>query len=707
MSSRLGLALLTAALVACQTTPTPAGNLADPAALAVAPSATIEGGKVILIAEGDGRDLRAFVPSTRQFVRGPNAISALSIPLTAKLNGQTLPSFRPQYLAGGSVPGSGGSGTATKGYAIVAGAAPRVAVVDTQTLHTTVSAADAAACAAGTPSLSCLPEGALDVATTLTKAYVLLATDTAGKLCAAGHQCVLVLAPSIENDTVVLSRDPQAPIDLGVGHFNRLRVDVGLSGTMIYASDSRPVESTDAGASDTDAGGDDAGSVDAGTDDAGPVDAGTDDAGTPDAGTDDAGTVDAGQSDAGTSIGSNEQGVTTVPIEGGAVTRLATAGGVRVATPTPDGKYILAVLADGRVQTLDALTSAPVTDGMSPLQPLDLGSPAVDILFLPCNSDMTQPCQKAVRDSAGTITRLANTAVLAMGDGTVVPLFPESGRPQVFSPTNLAGNNALPDIGDVGFSDTSFATAPVKLTVTGLTLGITRSENIAVTYRAGLPGFVGRPALVSPGTGGLTLMDFGAFATPGDTVPVAHDLARLHVLGSGCPQLDNVAFEITALTADTLTLELPAGVSCDTTNLAVAYDAVAADETAGAWVVQGSFTGFMQRVALGTAKASSTPFRVAGTRRYYPPGVGNGGQAFNATLLRQTEDPLVEGMHFSFTTSSGFTPFAMSSTATQFGLAIGLAGLNDTLYVTILGANSLTEIVLPNYPNAGSVTDYR
>jgi hypothetical protein len=683
--SRARVLLLALVAAACTTQPLPAGNLADPSALVVAPTANLKGGSVVMIAEGDGEDLRAFAPANScnvnsdcdsgltcntsthlcpgHFIRGPNAISALSVPLASTMNGQTLPSFRAQRLAAAGVPNTGGAGTLAKGYVVAVGASSRVAVVDTQTFRTTVAAADATACAAGPTSLSCLPVPALDVATTPTKAFVLLSTDTAGKICTAGHQCVLALAPSVAGDgSVVLTRDAQAPIDLGTGQFVRMRIGAGLTGPMIYVTDASPVVLP---------------------------------------------------------ATTNPQGVVSVSVDGGALTKFATVGPVNVAAPTPDGKIVLAVLGNGSVESLDVTTGVAAVDSLHrPLVPLDLIVPAVDVIFLPCNSGETAPCQKTVRTGSGTTVQ-ANTAVLGMGDGTAIPLFQDATTTGLFRPVNLSGD---PAPGAPGITASDAATAALfSLSITGQTLGVTHSETFAVVNNGILPAFAARPGTIT----GMTLTDTSAtfdLTQPAKLGgPQVGDIVRLHTLNNSCPQADNAEFTVTAgASPTTITVAPPAGFPCNLQNLPVAYDVLASDSaTAGAWVVTGSFSGFLDRFQTPTMGAPAT-FSYAGERFYYPsnytvPATTCGPTMMDVcaeptvsfSLTRVVDGPVEEGANFFFTTSSGLTPFALSSSASANSLAISLAALNDTLYVAILGANSLTEIDLPSYTQSGSVTDYR
>ena len=121
-------ALLAAFALACGgTTTEPLGNLSGPVALAtVQTSRPAEDERTLLfIANGDGDELRVYAPdkSPRLFLRGPNAISPLSIPLSVTDGDGATSGFRPEKLAGGTL-------SSGQGYVAVAGGAPGIVVVD-------------------------------------------------------------------------------------------------------------------------------------------------------------------------------------------------------------------------------------------------------------------------------------------------------------------------------------------------------------------------------------------------------------------------------------------------------------------------------------------------------------------------------------------------------------------------------------------------
>lgn len=146
MIRRLAVGLLALASLRCDSTVTlAAAKLSEPVSLATVPTAA---GEVVFVANATNDDLRAFVPSTGLFARGPNAISPLSIGV----------GFRPTRLAGGNLdPAKPGLG-----YVVVAGALPEVALIDAQTFRRTHAKADV--CDGTFPQASCLVAPATDVA---------------------------------------------------------------------------------------------------------------------------------------------------------------------------------------------------------------------------------------------------------------------------------------------------------------------------------------------------------------------------------------------------------------------------------------------------------------------------------------------------------------------------------------------------------------
>lgn len=152
--SALGIAVLVLApLLACsapQAAPNP--GLSGPVSVRAAISSREgTGGYVVFVSNANRNELRVFVPETGLFVRGPNAISPLSIPV----------GFRPERLAAGAVDGPEGP----RGFVLVAGPAPRVELVGAQTFRVNRSPDELAACDAGGPGVYCLGGDSRDVAT--------------------------------------------------------------------------------------------------------------------------------------------------------------------------------------------------------------------------------------------------------------------------------------------------------------------------------------------------------------------------------------------------------------------------------------------------------------------------------------------------------------------------------------------------------------
>jgi hypothetical protein len=66
-----------------------------------------------------------------------------------------------------------------------------------------------------------------------------------------------------------------------------------------------------------------------------------------------------------------------------------------------------------------------------------------------------------------------------------------------------------------------------------------------------------------------------------------------------------------------------------------------------------------------------------------------------------------DGDYFTFSTDSSFVPFLVSSTASASGLAGGIVATPSWLYLTSVGANSITEIGIATYAQSGSVNVYQ
>jgi hypothetical protein len=537
-------------LASCPTPPLPAGSLADPVTLVATQSSQADDGVVVFIAEGDGQDLRAFLPGAnpRIYVRGPNAISALSIPLAVSApavsgaKALSLESFRPARLSSAPINTSG----TFPGAVLVVGTAPRIATVDAQSFTANISLTDQINCSNNVTSVSCLPAQALDVvAPALSQGtqpaqpgYVLLAPDT------TGAQSILTLKATVTAGNITTDLDlASAPIVLPVGHYwARMTISGDLS--TLYLADPTP----------------------------------------------------------GTTEGVLEVNVTSGTSPVGTTTAIATEGPVRVAVPNPDlrpaiglppGAILLALLTDGRIQTLDtclvpvnAPPSCPTTPGTAldglgtPLVPTEFTVPAMDIAFPSCSST---GCSVLVSPNSSQTE--AGLAFVALADGTVATIFPtnENVTPKIFTVLYSSTAGSTPVLSAGSFSDPSAGTVSTPVTMvapspgqTGGISGITRDEVISAVYEGPLPDFQGRAASLSGPNATPTLTDTaGLTATNLLTPPIVGDLVRISPLGTDCPQMGQAILTITALSAatGTATLSTPTPLPCVPAR--VAYDILA------------------------------------------------------------------------------------------------------------------------------------
>jgi hypothetical protein len=775
LAAAVCVSLAVLGVAACPTAPIPVGNLSVPGALSASYDSSIDGGYVIFVTEGDGQDVKAFVvgdhattnPSTG-YVRGPNAINARSIFLGLELNGVQLPSFRANRVAGGHVieplPDGGFSNTQL-GYAIVAGAgscaAPnnqcstRLAMVEARTFEVTLSTEDQAACAEGLPSVSCLPEPAIDVVVPEALdendgvAYALLAPDS------NGIQSFITLAISVATDNTDPGRQvpvltmTSGPIPLPAGTYARMAVWRGVNGPagdVLYFGNVLAPE------------------------------------------------VVAVQV-------SNPTQATTLQ-----ATQTELAGtGVRVPVLSPEMNpanglsfALLAVLTDGRILTLDpgAAATHPTTatavdaDG-APLNPMSFGVPAQDISFVPCpvvpTSTTCNSSSRIITVGTGTGTgQFSFPAYVALGDGTGALISSDmNGSPQIFRAANIS-SVACPTFSTPGTIATPNGTAEATSTLTipplagnngpaTMALGYTQTETVTVTFHGELPILAGRSATLSTSNGELLLTDTAGtgFESPGSTFnpmtltqtflecpasgtgPCLNDLVHItSVEGTDCsPSIVGEELRIQRLLGNgQAILEAPAGTcllpgaDAGMPLPRIAYDVLAADGdfqsgsscsgftstlTCGPWVVTGSETGFKGRAVTSTDPNNPQPFQFVGNQFYYqcdtrnctapfPTNVcASAAQSFALAFTINGLDPCEadggiavpgcngDGDNFTFTTSSSFVPLLVSSTATASGLASGIVATPQWLYMTSVGANAITEIGIETFDQSGSVNVYQ
>lgn len=599
-------ALTCAVLASCsEDSPQPSARLAGPVAVAISPTTLADaGGTVVFVANGDEQDLRAFLPfrDPSIFVRGPNAISPLSIFL----------GFRPQRLTSGEIQG--------RGYVVATGSADRVALVDADSLSVTPICADSA-------PAPCFPGAPIDVAIVgerVVVAYTAVASASAG---------VAVFAATVGGGGDI-GLNIERTIDVAAAPGG---VALSPDGALAYVADTASPQ------------------------------------------------------------------VLEVPLDGGAtparsisaeratrdvfVTPAYTAAN---GASRPAGEFLLALLEDGRLQTLDPAAGAPAAspfDGSQPIAPIQLFSltnapgptPITDVTFVPCTS--AAPCRTPLQTRSNETRQEPLVAFAALGDGTTVALVPDESAPQVFRIIDLDGAGAsasTPQL--VSLQDgVTLAEPTLSVDASSLTEGVTRDETITVTFLGTIPGFGQRVGTLSDVAGTLTLEDIAptAFAS---LSPTDGYRAVVTFRSDACPESIEVPAEIAS--PATLTLDAPPPAGC----LPATVDYELQAEGTNPWVVESNVRGFLGRTSAGQR------FEDAGTRFYSPPGGANG-PAFAFTI--DGADP-ASAAAFTFTTSDGVSPFRVGNELREvfpstFGLASGVAATADRLYVTLVGPNALLE----------------
>lgn len=602
----LSVAALTCAVLAScsEETPQPSARLAGPVAVAISPTTIPDaGGTVVFIANGDEQDLRAFLPfrDPSIFVRGPNAISPLSIFL----------GFRPQRLSSGEIQG--------RGYVVATGSADRVALVDADSLSVTPI------CAASEPA-PCFPGAPVDVAIVgerVVVAFAAVAPASAG---------VAVFAATVGGGGDI-GLNIERIIDVAAAPGG---VALSPDGSVAYVADTSSPQVLEVA-------------------------------------------LDGGATPA-RSI-SAERATRDV-----FVTPAYTAAN---GAARPAGEFLLALLEDGRLQTLDPATGAPAAspfDSSQPIAPIQIFSltnapgptPITDVTFVPCTSAV---CRTPLQTRSNETRQEPLVAFASLGDGTAVALVPDASAPQVFRIIDLDGagpSASAPQL--VSLEDGTTLTEPrLSVDTSSLTEGVTRDETITVTFLGTIPGFGQRVGTLSDVAGTLTLEDIApaAFASLSPT-----DGYRVVVTfrSGACPESIEAPAVIASPSA--LTLEAPPPAGC--LPAAVDYELLAAETNP--WVVESSVRGFLGRTSAGQR------FEDAAARFYSPPGGANG-PAFAFTI--EGADP-ASAAAFTFTTSDGVSPFRVGSELREvfpatFGLASGVAATADRLYVTLVGPNALLE----------------
>lgn len=627
------MALVCAAIgsvaVACSENPAaPNPGIAGPVAItSVFSSWSDANGTLVIVANANTEDLRAFVPSSGLFVRGPNAISPLSIPV----------GFRPQRLAPGAIDADG----TALGFVVVGGPANQLVVLDAQTLRVNLSAAEVSACNGGTASSACLPSDVRDVAVAGERAFAVLGpTDGSMGALVATDVVVEEGSPVVTIERVeVIGGDPSSLAVLPDG--SRAFVGDGASALV------RAVDLTDPSwpVSDIRA--------------AGPV---------------------------------RSVFVTPEYVDANGVTR-------------PAGEFLLALLADGTVQTLDPSTGAPAESPLDPAEdiaPLSLGTPVLDLTFVPCEGGAAGSlCDTELRVSTSETRQEPLIAFAALGDGSAVALFPDPNTPQVYRPLNRTTTG--PSAGAVSYADPSAsngapADAPsLTIEADSLTEGVTRTESITVVHRGVLPGLSQRVAVLEAGGGGLVLTDAQGDLTEGDRMR-AGDSVRINALSEPCEALGSTLnAEVATFTDTTLELStLSRDVPSECLPARVLFEVRAGDDAP--WVVEGDATGFLGRAA-ADERFEATPPRFA-----YPVGATSG-PAF-AFVIEGTQ-PDADDARFRFTTTSGFGPLRISAESTDFTLANGITAIPGRIFVSLIGGDALLDARLAQLTQAGAVRVYR
>lgn len=624
LTGALGGMAAVLALAGCNAaTVLPAGNLTGPVGLATAPTANEGDGTYVFVANADGEEVRVYSPPRGLFIRGPNAISPLSLPL----------GFRPRRLAGASVAGPAGP----LGYVLVAGAGTRVAVVDAQRLEITTAPGAATDCAtvAVDASLGCLRAPAVDVA-------ALGAVGVASVTRQGATPGALVQTAATVEGGVVVARLTGAPVEL---EGDPGGVDLSSDGTVAWVADRTAVDVAGTGR------------------------------------------------------------VHEITLASGAIRALAADGPVLdvFAVPAyvdaggvaqPADRFLLALLADGRLQTLDVVAGGPAASPLAaggPIAPLSLGTPIRDVAFVPCPATAAGPCRTQLRLSTTEVRDEPLLAFAALADGNSLPLVPDPANPQVFRPIDT--EPAGPAVSPVLARDVAGGTltSPTLAVVPGsLTEGVTLSETITVTYRGALPALLGRAATLEPGAPVLTLAEapeLPAQVQAGDTVLVQAP--------AGCPTLQNPQeFQVDTVTATSLTLAAAPAIDA---SCARPVTVVIREGRAGAvqpWVVTSGARGFLARTS------TDTTLEVPADRFFHPPGAA-AGPAVAFTLAGADPAP---GASFTFTTASGFVPFTICQLErlgagvtcrnAANGVANAVAALPGRLFVGVLSGSILLDVEL-------------
>ncbi len=469
-----GLLLL---LAACTSTTTVAtGGLSEPVAMAVAETSA---GPLVFVANATGDDLRAFDVQKQLFIRGPNAISPLSIDV----------GFRPTRLAAGIAQDSAG---ASHAFIAVAGAAPRLALVDAE--HQTVVAAGTAPCTAGVVTASCLPAPAVDLAS-------------------AGAELVAVLAPATVGGTPSLvlfhtgwTTEPTLSFDRTLALTGDLGGIAALSdGSKVYVADRSAPRVVEI---------DPASGVERDLTASGPV--------------------------ARVVLSPAYTAANTVHPEGEILLAILTDGTLQaldVASGAP--------VPDPFDPTLPAV---PLAFG-SPVRDVAF----VPCASAACTTNLQLSTTDTEAEAALAFAALGDgTAVAIEPDPArpklVVPVNPRH--------SGVASLITAPSASEATFTDPAHPekTGTMALAASAITvaMGFTKSESWTVTDQGTVPGFLHRPATLAAGGG--TLVDDQADPFTGADVRVG-DTVSLGPLGTTCAALkEGATAKVAAIAGDTLTL---------------------------------------------------------------------------------------------------------------------------------------------------------
>lgn len=372
----------------------------------------------------------------------------------------------------------------------------------------------------------------------------------------------------------------------------------------------------------------------------------------------------------------------------------------------PEGEFVLALLADGRLQTLDPAKGGPAADPTTPtldIAPLSLVTPIRSISFVPaCDPEALSPCQVELRLSTTETRKIDGLGFVGLGDGTAMAIAPDPAHRQLYRPVVRTEGTAAVSPSKVTLpGSTSTPTTPT-LESALVTTGFTRTEVWRLTFQGELPGYVGRPATLTQGTSGLELRDDqpGAFVSG---VVLAHDSATVVPLGPACAALaGGTTADVVAVSADTLGLAAPSANLAGCLPLRVSYRVRAADTTP--WTVVGSASGFVGRAGMGPDVATAPLFTYAGQRFLYPPLPAPDGPALQFMIVGPS--PVVPDSSFTISTASGFDPFLLGTEGigtTGGGLANAVTTTVDRLYIAQVGSNRLVQVAFGNIGNANAV----